>query len=131
MSNQEKRNALRAYYDAEGNRDYQSSLYQERDWIHQHLKRVVLEEVNRYCQANTSLLDAGCAEGLYLRLLHRRIKQGIGLVLSYPKLVRGSSLAKECDNLHFGAASLEQIPCASAYFDVALCVETIEHVPDH
>jgi ubiquinone/menaquinone biosynthesis C-methylase UbiE len=131
MNKEEKRKALRAYYEAEGNQDYQASLYHEGDWIHQRLKQVVLDQVKTYCQGDTWLLDAGCAEGLYLRTVQQQLKKGVGFDLSYPKLVRGRSLASLYHHLYFGVASLEEIPCPSSSFGVALCVETLEHVPDH
>ncbi|MCI0394694.1 MAG: class I SAM-dependent methyltransferase [Chloroflexi bacterium] len=136
MSDQQ-RQLLRTYYEAEGAGDYQARLYQEGDWIHRRLKEVVLEQARSRCRPQTVLLDAGCAEGLYLRALHPLICLGIGLDLSFPKLARGCSLASGNDNaggignLFFTVASLEQIPSPPAAFDLALCVETIEHVPDH
>ncbi len=128
---EQQRQELRAFYEAEGRSAYQTRLYDPRDWVHQRLKSVVLGQVKGRCHADTRLLDAGCAEGLYMRETQSLVQRAVGLDLSHPKLVSGVALARQHPHLHFGVADLEQIPLASASFDVALSVETVEHVPDH
>lgn len=126
-----QRQELRAFYEAEGQSDYQARLYNPRDWVHLRLKSVVLDQVKARCRPNTVLLDAGCAEGLYLREVQSLVRQAVGLDRSCPKLVRGVALTHGYAHLHFSVADLEQIPFASTSFDLVLSVETIEHVPEH
>jgi SAM-dependent methyltransferase len=126
-----QRQELRAFYEAEGQSDYQARLYNPRDWVHLRLKSVVLDQVKTLCRTDTVLLDTGCAEGLYMREVQSLVRQAVGLDLSYAKLVRGAALAHPYAHLHFSVADLEQIPFASGSFDLVLSVEAIEHVPDH
>lgn len=126
-----QRQELRAFYEAEGQSDYQGRLYSPRDWVHFRLKSVVLDQVKECCRPDAVLLDAGCAEGLYMRAVQNLVRQAVGLDLSYPKLARGAALAHRYAHLHFGVVNLEQIASASNSFDFVLSVETIEHVPDH
>lgn len=126
-----QRQELCAFYEAEGATDHQARLYNPRDWIHQRLKSVVLDQLKAHCRPDTVLLDAGCAEGLYMRAVQSLVRQAVGLDLSYPKLARGVALVHQDTHLQFSVANLEQIPFASTSFDLALCIETLEHMPDH
>ena len=125
------REDLRAFYDAEGQVDYQSRLYSSRDWVHQRLKEVVMAELQVHLQPDVTLLDVGCAEGLYMRSVADSVRLAIGTDLSYPKLVRGSARSSSEEHLRFALADAEQMPYATSGFDVVLCVETLEHVPDY
>jgi len=125
------RQVLRAYYEAEGASDHQSRLYRDRDWIHQRLKAIALDELRARCRPDTVLLDAGCAEGLYLRAAPPMIRAGVGVDLARSKLARGLALARPRGSLHLSVADLEHIPCRAGVFDLVLCLETLEHVPDH
>jgi len=130
MSEQEWQELLE-FYDAEGASDYQSRLYDPRDWIHHRLKSIVLEQLKAHCRPHTVLLDAGCAEGLYMRAIGDSVRYAVGLDVSNPKLVRGAARSYQETHLQFGLGNLEHIPFAATSFDLALCIQVLEHVPDH
>jgi SAM-dependent methyltransferase len=130
VSDAERRD-LRAFYEAEGQVDYQSRLYSARDWVHQRLKDVVMAELLSHLLPGATMLDVGCAEGLYMRSVSGSVALAQGVDLSHPKLVRGTALSASEAHLAFALASAEQLPYAASCFDVVLCVETLEHVPDY
>ncbi|MBL7199905.1 MAG: class I SAM-dependent methyltransferase [Anaerolineae bacterium] len=123
---------MRTFYDEEGQEDYQASLYREEDWVHNRLKDIVTDCARRLCSPCAAVLDAGCAEGLYLRELSGHIAHGVGLDLSRPKIRRAEQYASALPErgLHFLVASLEGLPFKDGHFDAVLSVETLEHVPD-
>jgi SAM-dependent methyltransferase len=120
---------LRAFYQEEGREDYQARLYRQGDWIHQRLKEVVLRELAACVSPLAKVLDAGCAEGVYLREKRYLFSFGLGLDISSPKLARAQRFASGAPHVHFAVANLEALPCATALFDGALAIETLEHVP--
>jgi ubiquinone/menaquinone biosynthesis C-methylase UbiE len=129
--NHSLREDLRAFYDAEGAVDYQARLYSSRDWPHQRLKEVVMAELLAQLRPDVALLDVGCAEGLYMRTVSDSVGLAIGVDLSYPKVVRGAALSSSAKHLAFALADAEHVPYAASSFDIVLCVETLEHVPDY
>jgi 2-polyprenyl-3-methyl-5-hydroxy-6-metoxy-1,4-benzoquinol methylase len=122
---------LVAFYEAEGKIDSQARLYHRGDWVHQRLQSVVLDQVRAHAAAASTMLDAGCAEGMYMRALSRSVRIAVGLDVSHTKLARAASRAPQCAAIGFALATLERMPLAAGVFDLALCVETLEHVPDH
>lgn len=124
------RQELRSFYEQEGQQDYQVALYDPADWVHNRIKTIVLDWALKNVDINSLVLDAGCAEGLYLRSLASCVALGVGIDLSMPKLVRGLRYATHLCNLGFAVASLECLSFRDEVFDVVMSVETIEHVPN-
>jgi len=122
---------LVAFYEAEGRSDSQARLYHPADWIHQRLRRLILQQLRAHTSKTCAMLDAGCAEGIYMHALIGGVRIAVGLDISLPKLARAHSRSRPGAGLSFAMANLERIPLASGSFDVVLCVETLEHVPDH
>lgn len=122
---------LLAFYEAEGQTDSQERLYHHGDWIHRRLRSVILDQLRAHAAETHMLLDAGCAEGMYLRDTSSPIRIALGLDLSFPKLARARARGSPADRIGFALANIERMPVASARFDLVLCVETLEHVPDH
>jgi len=126
----ELRRELRVFYEREGDQDCQVALYESHDWVHNRLKQIVLGWTMASTDPESVILDAGCAEGMYLRFLASSIRKGIGIDLSSRKIERAQRYAGQSSNLHFAVASLEDLPLPSSFFDVVLTIETVEHVPD-
>jgi len=123
-------NELRAFYDEEGKEDYQASLYKTDDWVHNRLKNIVTSYSEQLCRQTHTILDAGCAEGLYLRYLSSFVDQTFGIDISIPKIERGHEYTQGFHNLNLLVAVLGAMPFRSESFDLVLSIETLEHVPD-
>lgn len=79
------------------------------------------------------ILDAGCGDGINLvglRGLESRLGRSLQLVGVDYNPLRLARAAKLDSRISLQAASLYQLPFASAAFDVILCSHVIEHVPD-
>jgi SAM-dependent methyltransferase len=76
------------------------------------------------CQA---FLDAGCGDGRYLAALAAELPaRRAGVDLS-ERILETARRRVEAD---YRRASLEQLPFADGEFDLVLCSQVIEHVPD-
>lgn len=124
------RSELFEYYQREGAQDYQGRLYQASDWVHLTLKSTVLGLLTETMPEGACLLDAGCAEGLYLREIPHRFRCGVGVVISLPKLQRGMHLAENLKCVFFIVGDLTHLPLRDGVFDTVLAIETVEHVPN-
>lgn len=120
---------LRSFYDEEGQKDYQTSLYKADDWVHNRMKNMVIGYSKQLCKRSHTILDAGCAEGLYLRELSSFVTQTYGIDISTSKIRRGLEYAQEFHNVNLLISVLVAMPFPSASFDLVLSIETLEHVP--
>jgi 2-polyprenyl-3-methyl-5-hydroxy-6-metoxy-1,4-benzoquinol methylase len=123
-------NELRDFYDEEGQKDYQASLYKAEDWVHNRLKNMVISYSKQLCRQPHTMLDAGCAEGLYLREMSSSGAQAFGIDISIPKIKRGLKYAQGFHDVNLLVAMLGAMPFQSESFDLVLSIETLEHVPD-
>jgi SAM-dependent methyltransferase len=121
---------LRAFYDEEGKEDYQASLYKLEDWVHNRLKNVIINYSKQICRQTYTILDAGCAEGLYLRDLALSVAQAFGIDISISKIKRGLGYAQGFHNVYLLVTVLGAMPFLSESFDLVLSIETLEHVPN-
>jgi ubiquinone/menaquinone biosynthesis C-methylase UbiE len=85
----------------------------------------------------TLLLDVGCAEGYHVvtPVAQNKVKLAVGLDISYPFCYKGSIISQKLKvqnrTLFMTADASERIPFRSNTFDVVLCFETLEHIPDY
>ena len=79
--------------------------------------------------APASLLDVGCGEGMYCRWFTRNseIERVVGVDLSEGRLERARRAAPDAEFHRCDGAAL---PFADDSFDLVMCSEVIEHVPD-
>jgi len=125
---------LREYYEWQGKfGNHQKEMYETgnsytRYW--QNKRRIIVEkfveELIEHGKAN-SLLDVGCAEGLYTRFLAHRREHSIGLDISRPKLISAKSYS--CSKkVQFILASAENLPFRDNSFDIILCIDVLRYV---
>jgi ubiquinone/menaquinone biosynthesis C-methylase UbiE len=125
---------IREYYERQGKfGNHQKEMYETGDsftryW--QNKRRIIVEkfveDLIEQGKAN-SLLDVGCAEGLYTRFLAHRREYSIGLDISRPKLIRAKSYCYH-KNVQFILASAENLPFRDNSFDIVLCIDVLRCV---
>jgi len=96
--------------------------------------KAAYEHLARYAYAssfttNKCVLDIACGEGYGSFLLSKNSKKIVGVDLNEEVIKHASSKYKS-NNLSFFAASIFNLPFEDGYFDLIICVETIEHVMD-
>jgi SAM-dependent methyltransferase len=124
---------IRDYYEEEALAlaNHQKMMYFADPWNdYWHLTR--LQEIMKIVMKTSfdSFLDVGCAEGLYLKLLSRYSRTGSwgsGLDLAKNYLLK-AKVASRTTSLVQGDAG--QLPFRKDSFDLVLCSEVLEHVPN-
>lgn len=124
---------IRDYYEKEALSlaNHQKMMYSADPWNdYWHLTR--LREIMKIVSKTSfeSFLDVGCAEGFYLKLLSRNSRtrsSGSGLDLAKNYLLK-AKVASSRTLLVQGDAS--QLPFNKDVFDLVLCSEVLEHVPN-
>ncbi len=91
-------------------------------FFHKNRERVFTRLIRRYSD-NTIVLDVGCGTGLLLR--HMK-KDAIGLDINPWNVVK----AKQHTGRQVIRADAEFLPLRSSVLDLAVCTETLEHLPD-
>jgi SAM-dependent methyltransferase len=85
----------------------------------------------------TSLLDVGCAEGYYVSCSTKqnKIKLAVGLDISYIYCHKASMISSKLGvqnkTLFIVTDASICIPFRSNTFDIVLCFETLEHIPNY
>ena len=80
------------------------------------------------CENVNSFLDAGCAEGHYLSKFQEKFKENVGLEFDEHRSLRASqNLSKKALVVR---GSVENLPFKDNSFDLVLCSEVLEHIPD-
>ena len=75
-----------------------------------------------------SVLDAGCGEGISLNAVRKKFSpRGIltGFDLDKRRIIHA---LEETEKSNFFVANVQNIPFPSHYFDLVICLETLEHV---
>jgi SAM-dependent methyltransferase len=105
---------------------YESQNPIQRWLIHRFLDRVTRLTVR---VGPLTVLDAGCGEGFVHTHLAARLGEGVaftGLDLSHEALDEGRSRGSRAELLR---GSLVQLPFAGSSFDLVVCTEVFEHLP--
>lgn len=124
---------IREYYEKEALvlTDHQRMIYFADPWNdYWHLTRLC--EIMKVVRNTTfgSFLDVGCAEGFYLKLLSNNSKTGplgAGLDLAKNYLLKAMVTSPKTPLVQGDA---EKLPFRNDSFDLVLCSEVLEHVPD-
>ena len=99
---------------------------EERHWWYRGRRRIVLEAIERLrLPAEARLLDAGCGSGAMLDHLRR-----FGSVTGVDVNVAAVEYALERGAGPVKTAAVDHLPFADQEFDLVLCLDVLEHVPD-
>lgn len=137
MLSVKSKRALREFYEKEAHRiNHQALMYFDSEnadlWWH----RKRLMHVNSYlrqCLNNpevSTFLDVGCAEGYYINLVShiRRDLDCVGVDVSSTYLKKAKL---RNPNAEFILCDAEFLPFKKRAFDVVLCSEVLEHLPNY
>ena len=124
---------IKEYYEREAQEleDHQEDIYFKNPWnIYWHGNR--LREVLRIVEgiSYTNFLDAGCAEGYYLKLLAKLCDNidgsyAVGFDIARNYLHKAK---KKVPNALLSHGDVHKLPFKNDFFDLVLCSEVLEHV---
>ncbi len=114
--------------------DENAALSTLRTWLNPvrfgYFRRVLIEEQRRDPQ-RTTVLDVGCGGGLLAEEFARLGCQVTGIDPSEASLETARKHARQSDlNIAYQAGRGEQLPFATASFDLVVCCDVLEHVND-
>jgi len=87
-------------------------------------EELILKEM-RKIKKNDFFLEVGCAQGYYLKRALGRTKNVFGIDISKGFIEKAKKTGAKVE-----IASGEKLPFKDNYFDIVLCTETLEHIPD-
>lgn len=93
------------------------------------LKRVRLLRQELEKLSPQSTLDAGCGLGIYLPLLREYCPNVVGIDINYEYLTQ-ARLSHLDERTHHVMMSMEKMALQSSIFDLVICIETLEHIPE-
>ena len=89
-------------------------------------KELITNELELIPQG-TSFLEVGCAQGLFVKTAKRKAEIAVGVDYEEDKLEFASKASLNCD---FIQGDGEKLPFKDKAFDIVLCTEVIEHIPN-
>jgi ubiquinone/menaquinone biosynthesis C-methylase UbiE len=127
------REEIRDFYQWQGQAgNHQKEMYEAgnafANWW-QNKRRAVVEALIRQ-HNSSSLLDVGCAEGLYVRFLSGNRNVSIGMDISQPKLMRAKVHSENAESVCFVLADACRLPFKDNSFDLVICVDVIRYLAD-
>ena len=124
---------IRDFYQWQGQAgNHQKEMYEPSNafanWW-QNKRRAIVETLVKQ-HNGSSLLDVGCAEGLYVRFLSGNRKVSMGMDISQPKLMRAKSHGENAESACFVLADACRLPFKDNSFDMVICVDVIRYLAD-
>lgn len=128
---------IREYYEKEALKlkDHQREMYFENPWnIYWHGTR--LQEILRMARGIPfgSFIDVGCAEGYYMKLLSKLARNApscesalVGFDIARNYLAKAR---KNRRGVCWVLGDIQTLPFKTGIFDLVLCAEVLEHVPN-
>ncbi|MFZ8789906.1 MAG: class I SAM-dependent methyltransferase [Acidilobaceae archaeon] len=118
---------IRKFYELQGMYgDHVKQMYASGDlftryW--QNMRRIIVERLIEELEVD-SLLDVGCAEGLYTVFLACKRVYSVGIDISLPKLIRAKKRYGRW-NVLFIQADAENLPFSDNLFDLVLLIDVL------
>lgn len=130
---------LRKFYEEEAKRtSHQQLMYvkgsRHGSWWHRKRLNYVISFLTKAFKENhvTTFADLGCAEGYYLHHVTSAWNNvfcvGADIARNY---IKKAKIKVKKSTADFIVCALENLPFRENCFDVVLCSEVLEHVPDH
>jgi ubiquinone/menaquinone biosynthesis C-methylase UbiE len=124
---------IRDFYQWQGQAgNHQKEMYEASspfaNWW-QNRRRAMVEALIAECNAS-SLLDVGCAEGMYVRFLSGDRSVSMGMDISQPKLMRAKAHGENPETAGFVLADASRLPFKDNSFDLVICVDVIRYLAD-
>lgn len=96
-------------------------------YSHNRIRLIVESEIANI--GSRSLLDVGCAEGLYVKYSTKQGIFSVGVDIALSKLSNASNNSDF--SLPYLCADVQKLPFDNESFEVVLALEVLEHVPDY
>jgi ubiquinone/menaquinone biosynthesis C-methylase UbiE len=91
----------------------------------------ILKKMIDLCKPNSNkkIADIGCGEGFLLKKILTGEKI-VGIEISITALKRAKKILKTRNDINLIQGDAQKLPIPNDYFDIILCSEMLEHVPD-
>lgn len=121
---------IKSFYELQGESgDHQKGMYESGNTFYrwfQNRRRTVVESLIKQCNAST-LLDVGCAEGLFIRFLSKDREYSVGVDISKPKLMRAKAYGNNHDS-SFILTDASCLPFRDSSFDMVICIDVLRYL---
>ena len=91
----------------------------------------ILKKMIKLCKPNSKkrIADIGCGEGFLLKEIIAGEKI-VGIEISTTALKRAKKILKTRNDIYLIQGDAQKLPIPDNYFDIILCSEMLEHLPD-
>lgn len=116
--------------------EHQRTLYESRNptrqWLHRRRRDWIVGAIHRYApQKPGRALEVGPGSGVYLPVLAKLFREATAMDIERSYLQHLEPMTRRWNNLELVADNICHSRLPSASFDLILCSEVIEHIPDH
>ncbi|HLX36364.1 MAG TPA: class I SAM-dependent methyltransferase, partial [Candidatus Binataceae bacterium] len=112
----------------------QKTLYTSKNptrrWLHCTRRDWIIDEIQGIGGERRSALEVGFGSGVYLPHLAARYAEVTGIDKEPAFLEHGAAMARDLPNLRVIADDITRSKLDANSFDLVLCSEVIEHIPD-
>lgn len=122
--------ALKKFYEDDGAKADQASIFYVADTpeSHRHKLRKHWTQKMLGLRPTDSFLEIGCADGVFVREAARLCKRAVGMDISQARVAKAKAVSKGFKNVGFFVGEAQHLPAQK--YDVVLCAEVLEHLPD-
>jgi 2-polyprenyl-3-methyl-5-hydroxy-6-metoxy-1,4-benzoquinol methylase len=101
--------------------------------IRRYMHRTEYYSILKYIPKGSTVLDAGCGEGVFSVLMAKKGINVRAFDISKPNIKTAEAIAKEkgvADKIEFSVGDAENIPFEDNSFDYVVSLHVLEHLPD-